>query len=71
MPFSATETAPTYRWRSALRGSSTRAFAQRYMARMKRIPTSYQAGMYSATLHYLRAIEALGTDEAGKVLAKM
>ena len=27
------------------------------------MPTMIQAGLYSATMHYLKAIEAIGTDE--------
>ena len=35
------------------------------------MPTMIQAGLYSATMHYLKAIEAVGTDEAPKVMAQM
>jgi hypothetical protein len=35
------------------------------------MPTSTHAAVYSATRHYLRAIEAAGTDEAKAVMAKM
>jgi Periplasmic binding protein len=35
------------------------------------MPTKIQAGLYSATMHYLKAIEATGTDEAPKVMAQM
>jgi branched-chain amino acid transport system substrate-binding protein len=35
------------------------------------MPTSAQAAVYSAVRHYLRAIEAAGTDEAKAVMAKM
>jgi branched-chain amino acid transport system substrate-binding protein len=30
-----------------------------------------QAGIYSGVMHYLKAIEETGTDEAGAVIAKM
>ncbi len=30
-----------------------------------------QAGAYSSTMHYLQAVRAAGTDEAGPVMAKM
>jgi branched-chain amino acid transport system substrate-binding protein len=30
-----------------------------------------QAGTYSSVTHYLRAVRAAGTDEAGAVMAKM
>lgn len=35
------------------------------------MPTAAQAGVYSATLSYLKAIEAAGTDEAGAVMARL
>jgi branched-chain amino acid transport system substrate-binding protein len=34
------------------------------------MPTMVQAGMYSATLHYLKAVEAAGTLDTAAVLAK-
>ncbi len=30
-----------------------------------------QAGLYSSVMHYLKAVEAAGTDETGPVMAKM
>jgi branched-chain amino acid transport system substrate-binding protein len=33
------------------------------------MPTSVQAGYYSATLRYLQAIKEAGTDDADKVMA--
>jgi len=50
---------------------STRAFAKRFAAKMGKMPTSIQAGYYSATKQYLDAIKATGTDQAEKVVAKM
>ena len=35
------------------------------------MPTMSQAGVYSAVRHYLKAIEAAGTDDAQRVVAKM
>ncbi len=35
------------------------------------MPTSVQAGFYSATLAYLNAVKATGTDDADKVMASM
>jgi branched-chain amino acid transport system substrate-binding protein len=35
------------------------------------MPTAIQAGNYSSTLHYLKAVQAAGTDEAGAVMTKM
>jgi len=49
----------------------TRAFAKRFFERRKAMPTSLQAGVYSVITHYLKAIDAAGTDEAKAVAAKM
>jgi branched-chain amino acid transport system substrate-binding protein len=50
----------------------TRAFAKRFSALDKGIyPTMVHAGVYSAVLHYLKAVEALKSDDGTKVIAKM
>src|SRR6516225_9997576 len=49
----------------------TRAFAGRFFARIKRQPTMDQAGAYSATLTYLKAVKAAGTTDADKVMAQL
>jgi len=49
----------------------TRAFSRRYFERMKKMPSMMQAAVYSAVLHYLKAIQAAGTDEAQPVMARM
>ena len=49
----------------------TRAWAQRYYERFKRMPGMSQAGIYSATMHYLNAIKATGSDDAKTVRAQM
>jgi branched-chain amino acid transport system substrate-binding protein len=49
----------------------TRAFSKRFNENVGHMPTMIQAGLYSATMHYLKAIEAIGTDEAPKVMAQM
>jgi branched-chain amino acid transport system substrate-binding protein len=53
----------------------TRAFTKRYEARSKGgvPPTMGQAGVYAGTLHYLKALEALGGNphDGAKVVAKM
>src|ERR1700716_2498976 len=46
----------------------TRAFSKRFNEKVGHMPTMIQAGLYSATMHYLKAIEAIGTDEAPKVM---
>ena len=35
------------------------------------MPTSVQAGFYSAALQYLNAVKAAGTDDSDKVMAKL
>ncbi|MCX5542134.1 ABC transporter substrate-binding protein [Paraburkholderia sp. CNPSo 3076] len=49
----------------------TRSFSKRYFEKMKKMPNSVQAGDYSSIMHYLKAVEAAGTDEAGPVMKKM
>ena len=51
----------------------TRAFSKRFAKRHKgAMPTMGQAGVYSAVLHYLKAVAALKSDAPGdKVVAKM
>ena len=49
----------------------TRAFAKRYFDKMKKEPTENQAGYYSATLTYLKAVKAVGTTDADKVMAEL
>jgi len=50
----------------------TRAFAKRFQAQDKGIyPTMVHAGVYSALLHYFKAVEALKSDDGTKVVAKM
>jgi branched-chain amino acid transport system substrate-binding protein len=49
----------------------TRVFGKRFFERMKRMPTMNQAATYSATLHYLKAVQAAGTRETKPVMAKM
>ena len=53
------------------RDDETRAFARRFMERHGRMPTQFQAGVYSSIMHYLKAVQAAGTDEAKVVVAKM
>jgi branched-chain amino acid transport system substrate-binding protein len=50
----------------------TRAFSKRFGERHRgAMPTMAQAGVYSSVLHYLKAVEALKSDEGPKVIAKM
>ena len=49
----------------------SRAFGKKFFAKTKRMPTDVQAANYSATMNYLKAIEAAGTTEADAVMAKL
>lgn len=49
----------------------TRAWSKRFFDKMKRMPTMWQAGVYSSVMVYLNAIKEAGTDEPLKVAAKM
>src|SRR5579883_2355062 len=48
-----------------------RDWSLRYFAKMEVMPTMWQAGVYSAVMNYLKAVEASGTDDPLKVTAKM
>jgi branched-chain amino acid transport system substrate-binding protein len=49
----------------------TRAFSKRFMERVKRVPTSAQAGVYSSVTHYLKAVKAAGTTDSAAVMKLM
>lgn len=49
----------------------TRAFGKRFFAKVKRMPTMDQAGYYSATLQYLKAVKAVGSTDSDKVMAEL
>ena len=50
----------------------TRAFAKRLSERNRGIhPTMIHAGVYAGVTHYLKAVEALKSDDGTKVIAKM
>src|SRR5712672_654725 len=49
----------------------TRAFTKRFMERVKRVPTSAQAGVYSSVTHYLKAVKAAGTTDPAAVMKIM
>lgn len=53
------------------RDEESRAWAQRYFQRMSKMPNMAQAGIYSATTHYLKAVQAAGTDDTQAVMEKM
>ena len=45
-----------------------RAFADKFMKKTKKRPTEIQAADYSATMNYLKAVQAAGTTDAAKVM---
>ena len=49
----------------------TRAWAAKYEAEMKKKPNSNHASVYSSTMHYLKAVQAAGTDDTAAVMKKM
>lgn len=49
----------------------TRAFASRFFKLMKKMPTNSHALAYAAATHYLKAVQAAGTDDTEKVNEKM
>jgi branched-chain amino acid transport system substrate-binding protein len=49
----------------------TRAFTKKFHARAKRYPGMVQAGTYSTTLQYLKAVEATRSDDADVVMAHL
>ncbi len=49
----------------------TREWTAKFRKRKDKVPNMTTAGVYSATLHYLKAVQAAGTDEPKAVMAKM
>jgi branched-chain amino acid transport system substrate-binding protein len=49
----------------------TRVFSKRFMERIKRVPSSVQAGTYSSVMHYLKAVKAAGTTDSAAVMKIM
>jgi branched-chain amino acid transport system substrate-binding protein len=49
----------------------TRAWSKRFFERTQRMPTMIQAGIYSALTHYFKAVKAVGTKDADKVMEQM
>jgi len=50
---------------------ASRAFAKRFFAKYKRMPSSLQAADYSAATNYLKAVQAAGTTDADKVMSTL
>jgi len=58
----------TYYWDQ---NDESRAFAKRFLERFKRMPNMIQASAYGATLHYLKAVKAVGSDDNAAIVAHM
>ena len=49
----------------------SRKWSRRYFSTLKKMPTGNQAAGYSATMQYLKAAKAVGSDDADKVIPQM
>lgn len=49
----------------------SRKWARRFFEKMKKMPNMVQAGTYSSVMHYLKSVQAAGTDDTATVMAKM
>ena len=49
----------------------SRTWSKRFFNQVKRMPSMLQAADYTATMHYLNAVKAVGTDDGDKVMAHM
>jgi branched-chain amino acid transport system substrate-binding protein len=50
---------------------ATRTWSKRFFDRVGAMPNALQAGLYSATMHYLQAVAKTGTDATGPVMQAM
>ena len=53
------------------RDDESSQWAERFFSRQNRMPSSLQAADYSATLQYLKAVEAVGTTDPNAVIARL
>ena len=51
--------------------AGTRRFSERFLARHGAMPSQIQAGLYSATLHYLKSVAAEGSKDPAAVMRRM
>lgn len=51
--------------------ADTRAWSRKFFDKIKRMPSSLQAGNYSATLNYLNAVKATKSDDTETVMTQM
>ncbi|MCT9124251.1 ABC transporter substrate-binding protein [Cupriavidus gilardii] len=50
---------------------ATRKWSRRYFDKLRKMPNMSQAGVYSSVMHYLKAVQAAGTDETAAVMKQM
>ncbi|HIJ62713.1 MAG TPA: ABC transporter substrate-binding protein, partial [Rhodospirillaceae bacterium] len=53
------------------RDDASRAWSKRFFEQRRQMPNMVHAGVYSAVTHYLKAMQAVGSDDPDKVLAQM
>ncbi|MDB5656367.1 MAG: putative branched chain amino acid periplasmic binding protein of transporter, partial [Tardiphaga sp.] len=53
------------------RDDKSREFSERFFKRTQRMPNMIQAGTYSSTLSYLKAVKAAGTKDSDAVVKKL
>jgi branched-chain amino acid transport system substrate-binding protein len=53
------------------RDEESRKWSRRFFGKTKKMPNMSQAGLYSSVMHYLKAVQAAGTDETGAVMRQM
>jgi len=53
------------------RTDESRAWSKRFFDKFQRMPTAAQAGVYSATMHYLKAVKQAGTTDSAAVMKIM
>src|SRR5574340_1100667 len=51
--------------------NETRDWSKRFFAKAKRMPGMVDAGVYSAVMTYLKAVQAVGKDDADAVMAQL
>ncbi len=51
--------------------AETREWSRRFFGKHKKMPSMLQAGVYSAVLTYLKAVQATGTDDADAVMKQL
>ncbi|MBL8486836.1 MAG: ABC transporter substrate-binding protein [Rhodocyclaceae bacterium] len=51
--------------------AETREWSRKFFGKMKKMPNMLPAGTYSAVMHYLKAVQKTGTDDAATVMKEM